>query len=133
MTIFKDERMYPSQCLISGGVAGVLARSLTSPFDVVKILAQVGTEESKKGFLASWGLIFRREGSKAFWKGNGIACARLFPYSAIQFYVYSKTKSALSGDERKIDPLESAIAGSVAGILATVRYTVYYFIHLANY
>jgi hypothetical protein len=40
----------------------VASRTITSPLDVVKILAQVGTKETKQGFLKSFVNIYRREG-----------------------------------------------------------------------
>jgi hypothetical protein len=40
----------------------VASRTITSPLDVVKILAQVGTKETRQGFLRSFVNIYRREG-----------------------------------------------------------------------
>ena len=66
----KDDRMTFWQNFFSGGVAGVTSRTITSPLDVVKILAQVGTKDTKQGFLKSFGNIYRNEGIRAFWKGE---------------------------------------------------------------
>ena len=84
----EDERLTFLQSVICGGIAGVLSRTLTSPLEVVKVLAQVGTPESRVGFLRSFNRIYRSEGLKAFWKGNGISCLRLVPYSAIQLAAF---------------------------------------------
>lgn len=108
------------QSFIAGGVAGVASRTITSPLDVVKILAQVGTKETKAGFLKSFSNIYEREGLLAFWKGNGIACIRLFPYNAIQFSSFNQLKLILSDDSGRLSILNSMIAGSLAGIMATV-------------
>lgn len=105
---------------MAGGVAGVASRTITSPLDVVKILAQVGTKETKGGFFQSFSNIYAREGLKAFWKGNGIACLRLFPYNAIQFSGFNQLKLLLSDDKGRLGILNSMIAGSLAGVLATV-------------
>ena len=84
----EDERLTFLQSIFCGGIAGVLSRTLTSPLEVVKVLAQVGTPESRVGFFRSFNRIYRSEGLKAFWKGNGISCLRLVPYSAIQLAAY---------------------------------------------
>jgi len=116
----KDERMTFWQSFVAGGVAGVASRTITSPLDVVKILAQVGTKETKAGFIQSFKNIYAREGFWAFWKGNGIACIRLFPYNAIQFSSFNQMKLALSDDHGRLSIINSMIAGSAAGIMATV-------------
>jgi len=104
-----------------GGFAGVASRTITSPLDVVKILAQVGTKETQGGFLQSFTNIYQKEGLKAFWKGNGIACIRLFPYNAIQFASFNKVKSIFADPRTgRMSPLHNLVAGSMGGIAATV-------------
>jgi len=117
----KDDRMTFTQSFVAGGIAGVASRTITSPLDVVKILAQVGTKDTRQGFLKSFGNIYKNEGLKGFWKGNGIACVRLFPYNAVQFATFTKLKVILADPNTgKISPLNSLLAGSVGGISATV-------------
>lgn len=82
--------MSASQSLISGGVAGVFSRTATSPLDVVKIVTQVGTFHSKRGFLNAFHTVYREEGLRAFWKGNCVACIRIVPYSAVQLATYNR-------------------------------------------
>lgn len=96
------------------------SRTLTSPLDVVKILAQVGTEESQYGFLKTFGNVYRREGVLAFWKGNGIACLRLFPYSAVQFSTYTKFKVLLMDERGRLSHVNALLAGSMGGLAATI-------------
>jgi solute carrier family 25 protein 43 len=106
---------------VSGGFAGVVSRTITSPLDVVKILAQVGTRETKSGFISSFRNVYQKEGLLAFWKGNAIACLRLFPYNAVQFTAFNKLKVMLA-DERtgNLSLSNALLAGSAAGIIATV-------------
>jgi len=116
----KDDRMTFTQSFLAGGIAGVASRTITSPLDVVKILAQVGTKETKDGFLKTFSNLYGKEGWRAFWKGNGIACVRLFPYNAIQFATFTKLKVTLSDPKTgKFSALNAMIAGSVGGISAT--------------
>jgi solute carrier family 25 protein 43 len=70
---YPDSRLTYTQALISGGVAGILARCATSPLEVVKTLSQVGTKETREGTRSAFSKIYQREGIKAFWKvGNRI-------------------------------------------------------------
>jgi len=117
----KDDRLTFVQSFVSGGIAGVASRTITSPLDVVKILAQVGTKDTQQGFLKSFGNIYKNEGLKGFWKGNGIACVRLFPYNAVQFATFTKLKVILADPNTgRISPLNSLFAGSAGGIAATI-------------
>eukprot|EP01086_Lenisia_limosa_P016083 TRINITY_DN5637_c0_g1_i1.p1 TRINITY_DN5637_c0_g1~~TRINITY_DN5637_c0_g1_i1.p1 ORF type:complete len:471 (-),score=195.36 TRINITY_DN5637_c0_g1_i1:59-1309(-) len=64
--------------------------------------------------------LYQAEGIKTFWKGNGIACIRLFPYSAIQFSAFNYTKNLLVDKHGKLSGLRAMAAGSLAGVIATV-------------
>jgi len=116
----KDDRMTFAQSFCAGGMSGVASRTITSPLDVVKILAQVGTKETQAGFLKSFSNIYRKEGIKAFWKGNGIACVRLFPYNAVQFATFTKLKVYFSDEKGKLSPWNAMVSGALGGISATV-------------
>ena len=89
-TVKKDDRLTRSQGSLCVGFAGVFSKTATSPLEVVKIVSQVGTFHSKRGFIHSFLLIYQNEGLRAFWKGNMVSCLRLFPYSAIHLATYKK-------------------------------------------
>jgi len=117
----KDERMTFGQNFVSGGIAGVASRTITSPLDVVKILAQVGTKDTQQGFLKTFSNVYNNEGLKAFWKGNGIACVRLFPYNAVQFASFNHLKVVFADPNTgRIAPMNALVAGSLGGISATI-------------
>lgn len=40
--------------------------------------------------------MYKEEGLRGYMKGNGINCARIFPYSAIQFTSYGAFKNVSS-------------------------------------
>ena len=116
----QDRRLTFWQNFIAGGIAGVGSRTFTSPLDVVKIIAQVGSKQHT-GFIGTFKNIYRQEGLKGFWKGNGVACLRLFPYSAINFAVFNEMKKALTDPETgRMSNLNSLTAGAVAGCIATI-------------
>jgi len=116
----KDERMSFAQNFVSGGFAGVASRTITSPLDVVKILAQVGTKGTEGGMISTFKNLYAEEGMKAFWKGNGIACVRLFPYNAVQFASFNQLKLWLSDEKGRLSAMNAMLAGSLGGIAATV-------------
>jgi len=115
----KDQRMTFTQNFVSGGLAGVASRTITSPLDVVKILAQVGTKDTQGGFLQTFSNLYKNEGIRSFWKGNGIACVRLFPYNAVQFASFNQMKLSLSDDKGRLSAPNAMLAGSLGGIFAT--------------
>lgn len=117
----KDERLTFLQNFVCGAASGIVAKSLISPLEVVRVLAQVGTKESRSGLSKTFKNVYRNEGLKAFWKGNGISCLRLFPYSAIQFTAFNNIAAVLV-DSRSghLSYLNSVIAGSASTAVATV-------------
>lgn len=116
----QDRRLTFMQNFIAGGIAGVGSRTFTSPLDVVKIIAQVGSKQHS-GFIGTFKNIYKQEGLRGFWKGNGVACLRLFPYSAINFAAFNEMKKVMTNPETgRMSNLNSLIAGAVAGVIATV-------------
>ncbi|XP_038630960.1 solute carrier family 25 member 43 [Scyliorhinus canicula] len=116
----RDSRITSCQSLGCGAVAGLLSRSLTCPLDVVKVLSQVGTFHSKRGFLSTFWTLAQAEGVRALWKGNWIACMRLFPHSTVQLAAYNKFVSLSMDDFGHISHWSAIVAGSLAGILAAI-------------
>ena len=116
----QDRRLTFMQNFIAGGIAGVASRTFTSPLDVVKIIAQVGSKQHT-GFIGTFKNIYKQEGMKGFWKGNGIACVRLFPYSAINFAAFGEFKKRLMDPNTgRLSSFNSLLAGACAGVIATV-------------
>ena len=116
----QDRRLTFMQNFIAGGIAGVGSRTFTSPLDVVKIIAQVGSKQHT-GVIGTFKNIYHQEGMKGFWKGNGVACLRLFPYSAINFAAFGEMKKMLLDPETgRLSNWNSLVAGAIAGVIATV-------------
>lgn len=120
--------------LISGGIAGMIAKSFVAPFDRIKILYQISSAEFHIYNVPSVAAkIVRSEGLTALWKGNTATMIRVFPYSGIQFMVFDRCKTFLLRDQeiryiaRKakdpktpkpkwgLSPMESLISGMLAG------------------
>ncbi len=98
-----------------GGVAGACSRTIVAPLDRVKILLQVSTQG--KSMTHELGNIVRHEGIRKLWKGNMLNCARVLPYSAMQFGVYDYVK--LTKYNNRITVKDRMVCGAVAGGVAT--------------
>lgn len=118
----EDERLTFLQSVFCGGIAGVLSRTVTSPLEVVKVLSQVGTPETRFGFLRTFNRIYRSEGLKAFWKGNGISCLRLVPYSAIQMAAFHNLVAVLDDAHMpsNLNAKSWMVAGSGGNLIAAL-------------
>lgn len=128
----KDEGS-KSQVVIAGATAGLIARFIIAPLDVVKIRLQLQTYSLSdpialrgppiyKGTLPTLKRILREEGLTALWKGNLPAQLMYVSYSAVQFTTYRLATVALhkAFGERKLPyALESFISGASAGAVST--------------
>lgn len=111
---------------LAGGAAGACARTATAPLDRIKLLFQVqavptagisGTAYTGVGQAAT--KIFREEGVRAFWKGNGTNIIRIFPYSAGQLMANDQYKRLLASDDGHLTVGRRLLAGACAGMTAT--------------
>jgi|TARA_B110000977_G_scaffold123278_1_gene158185 solute carrier family 25 phosphate transporter 23/24/25/41 len=112
--------------LLAGGIAGGVSRTAVAPLERLKILQQVAGS-STKNYNGVWnGLshIWKSEGIKGMFKGNGANCIRIVPNSASKFLAYEYLEGALLARNRKSDPdaklgpLTRLCAGAGAGIFA---------------
>ncbi|KAK0121427.1 mitochondrial thiamine pyrophosphate transporter [Cadophora gregata] len=131
----KDEGT-KTQVVIAGATAGLIARFIIAPLDVVKIRLQLQTHSLSdpfalrdlrgspiyKGTLPTIRHILREEGITGLWKGNIPAELMYVSYSAIQFTTYRTITLGLQQafDEHRLpNAAESFIAGATAGAVAT--------------
>lgn len=77
--------------MAAGGVGGALAKSLLSPVQRVVVLKQLG-EHNHLSSADIVRMIHAKEGYKGFFRGNLTSMIIRFPYSGIQFLLYSKIK-----------------------------------------
>ncbi|GIQ88781.1 graves disease carrier protein [Kipferlia bialata] len=111
-----------AQQLLCGGISGGVARTITSPLDVVKIIMQCqrGPVETRK--YASVGHAFTSimatSGIKGLWRGNGVALVRMIPYTAIKFAAFERYKPVFADEEGKLSNVRRLVAGALAGITA---------------
>lgn len=110
--------------MISGAIAGVVSRTVTAPFERLKMLAQVGKagEEGKRGVLRGIVEMAREEGIEGLFRGNGVACVKAIPSSGIKFLAQEGIKGCvlrMSG-RAKMTTGQKLGVGAAAGVISTV-------------
>ncbi|KAH7550167.1 hypothetical protein ACOSP7_024646 [Xanthoceras sorbifolium] len=114
--------------LVAGGIAGGVSRTAVAPLERLKILLQVQNPHSIKynGTIQGLKYIWRTEGFRGLFKGNGTNCARIVPNSAVKFFSYEEASKGIlwlyrrqSGNEdAQLTPVLRLGAGASAGIIA---------------
>ncbi|GLT78126.1 hypothetical protein SLA2020_496720 [Shorea laevis] len=114
--------------LIAGGVAGGVSRTAVAPLERLKILLQVQNPHSIKysGTIQGLKYIWRTEGFRGMFKGNGTNCARIIPNSAVKFFSYEEASKGIlwlyrkqtGNEDAQLTPLLRLGAGACAGIIA---------------
>ncbi|KAK4130461.1 mitochondrial carrier [Trichocladium antarcticum] len=124
------------QVTAAGATAGLIARFVIAPLDVVKIRLQLQTHSLSdplthrsalggpiyKGTLPTIRHILRHEGVPGLWKGNVPAELLYVCYSAVQFTTYRSTTLLLHsalGEGTLPQAAESFISGAAGGATAT--------------
>ncbi|KAK6920010.1 Mitochondrial substrate/solute carrier [Dillenia turbinata] len=83
--------------LVAGGVAGGVSRTAVAPLERLKILLQVQNPHNIKynGTIQGLKYIWRTEGFRGLFKGNGTNCARIVPNSAVKFFSYEQASKGI--------------------------------------
>jgi len=102
------------------------SRTAVAPLERLKILMQVqgSSQRAYTGVVQGVWRMYRDEGLRGMFKGNGANCARIVPNSAVKFLCYenfahvlSDRRLAATGDGR-LSPLTRLVAGAGAGVVA---------------
>eukprot|EP00766_Chilomastix_caulleryi_P003187 gnl/Chilomastix_caulleri/424.p1 GENE.gnl/Chilomastix_caulleri/424~~gnl/Chilomastix_caulleri/424.p1 ORF type:complete len:290 (+),score=94.10 gnl/Chilomastix_caulleri/424:87-956(+) len=109
-----------TQDMLCGGISGAIARTVTSPLDVVKIILQCqrGPNPKYTGTFDAFSKILAEQGVKGFWKGNNLALMRIIPYSAVKFAAFEKYKPYFADKTGRLNNVSRLVAGALAGITA---------------
>eukprot|EP00980_Cylindrotheca_fusiformis_P028788 scaffold22642_cov134-Cylindrotheca_fusiformis.AAC.43 len=114
--------------LLAGAVAGIVSRTVVSPLEVVATAQMV--RGGNKGLVGELTSLFKAEGVKGFFKGNGANCLKVAPTRGVQFFAFEKFKLSLVAWKRKsmglpddaeisLSPFERLVAGGFAGMVAS--------------
>lgn len=132
-----------------GGIAGMIAKTVTNPLERIKMLSQTGehglSNTRKQSIMSLYRNIIRNEGVLGLWAGNGANLLRVFPAKAVVFSCNDAYRNILrkytaktsittttSSNTTNQQPLPGHLeflAGGLAGMTAT---TVTYPLDLAR-
>ncbi|XP_060038367.1 mitochondrial coenzyme A transporter SLC25A42 [Erinaceus europaeus] len=118
----RDHRQVLSS-LVSGALAGALAKTAVAPLDRTKIIFQVSSKRfSAKGALRLLYRTYLQEGLLSLWRGNSATMVRVVPYAAIQFSAHEEYKRLLGRyygfRGEALPPWPRLLAGALAGTTA---------------
>ena len=114
--------------MVCGGLAGMVAKTITNPLDRIRMLSQTGEHggsKQKQSALSLYRSIIANEGILGLWAGNGANIIRVFPAKAVVFStndIYRKLMYRLSGRDAATEALPSYLsflAGGMAGVSAS--------------
>jgi len=110
--------------LISGAVAGGVAKTCIAPLDRTKIHFQTHdtkfTVKNAAKFLAN---TYNQHGFTALWRGNSATMVRILPYAALQYSSHEQFKIMLkvnTNEGKRKFKLRSFLAGSLAGLVSSL-------------
>lgn len=112
-----------AKALVSGAIAGAVAKTAIAPLDRTKIFFQVSSTRgySFKSALKFVKLTYQQDGFFALYRGNSATMARVVPYAAIQFAAFEQYRHILSVDaDGTRTPLKRLFVGSLAATTATL-------------
>jgi len=116
-----DETQNAIKTLSAGAIAGIVSRSVTSPLERLKVMKQVQSQNDKfNGIGKALVRMYREDGLRGFWRGNGANIIRVAPMSAIQFAAFAKYKKLMSGNTQEITLFETFCAGALSGMTASI-------------
>lgn len=111
--------------IVTGGLAGAVAKTSVAPLERCKILYQTGRLHHT-GVIPTMRSIVQGEGVKGLCKGNGASVLRIIPYSAIHFGLYEHFRRSFVGMvygnhvPDSISTLIDLLAGSCSGATAVI-------------
>nr|ODO00504.1 solute carrier family 25 (mitochondrial phosphate transporter), member 23/24/25/41 [Cryptococcus depauperatus CBS 7855] len=147
MVEIQEDRHEAWRFLLAGGIAGGVSRTVTAPFDRLKIYL-ITTHDfssfssphlnhplraSARAVTHLWDAVKRiyvDGGSlRAFWVGNGLNVTKIFPESAIKFVTYEQSKKFFAkyydhvSDPSAISSTSRFLSGGFGGI--TSQFSIY--------
>lgn len=132
---------------LSGGLAGVVSRTATAPFDRIKVfliatsgtplkqttvmengVEKIITEQRPTSIIGAVKHLWKQGGPRAFFVGNGLNIVKVFPESAMKFGSFEAAKRFLCQvegvqDTSELSRASTFLAGGLGGMAAQL--TVY--------
>jgi Mitochondrial carrier protein len=98
--------------LVSGGIAGLVSKTIVAPMERVKLLLQVqhtstqiSADQRYKGMLDCFSRVYREQGVTSFWRGHVASVTRYFPSQALNFALRDRYMTHYFQNMQSITPL----------------------------
>ncbi|KAI1289947.1 Mitochondrial coenzyme A transporter SLC25A42 [Halotydeus destructor] len=114
---------YVVTSLLSGALAGAVAKTVIAPLDRTKINFQI--QKKKFSFHEAYKFLlesYKKNGLYSLWRGNTATLARVMPFAAINYAAHEQFKRILEAEtnaQKKKNPARSFVAGSLSGVVST--------------
>ena len=110
---------------ISGSIAGIVSRTITAPFERIKLQEQMEEQQRKrkrKGVLRRLLEIGKEEGIGGLFKGNLISCVKVIPASGIRFLSQEMNKRCFLQvtKQKKLTTGQKLFVGAMSGTISIV-------------
>lgn len=114
---------------LSGGFAGMIAKTIAAPMERVKLLLQTQIANDRvirpyRGITDCFIRTLREEGVLSFWRGNGVNILRYFPTQALNFSFKEALGKRLITSKKEQAPIrffaENILTGGLAGSITTL-------------
>ena len=97
-----------------GGLGGIISRTCVAPIELNRIQRQ-------NYFIPNANLtdVYKKEGFRFFWKGNGVNCIRIFPQIAVNYSVFRQSKNIFKNtfeNKNTVNFVSGCFAGCVSMI-----------------
>ncbi|XP_072347538.1 mitochondrial adenyl nucleotide antiporter SLC25A24-A-like isoform X1 [Scyliorhinus torazame] len=112
--------------LIAGGTAGGISRTVTAPFDRLRVLMQVySTRHNKMKISGGINAMIKEGGVSSMWRGNLTNILKIGPELAFKFMAYEELKTVIAVEPQNLGIKDRFVAGSMAGAFSqTATYPV---------
>ena len=106
----------PWVIFVSGGVAGAVSRTTTAPLDRLKVIFQANLGNPQGKILLEMKSIYKDNGWKGFFLGNGTNVVKIVPETGVKFLAYEQFKRLICKKLEAPKTHERLVSGGLAGV-----------------
>lgn len=112
----KGENVWVS--ILAGGLGGGISRTTTAPLDRLKTMMQA--DRTGRGIFKTFSDMFKDEGTKGLFKGNGTNVIKIVPETAFKLTAYGKIKDFVCRNPKNPSTWDRFFSGGLAGLFTQV-------------
>lgn len=107
--------------LATGMISGMISRTITHPLERLRILQQTNqsSKYNNRNVSESIKFMYKNEGIKGLFRGNGVSIMLQSPFTAFEFFFYDVFKTSLYTDSKNLSYGQKLVCGGLSGIIAT--------------